>query len=252
MGTRLIALGLDLDHDDPALWNLSRPEAVRAIHALDVAAGADAVLTNTFGGNRVWLARFGRSGDVAALNRRAAELARDAAGPDRLVIGSIGPTAALDGDALREQAGILAEAGVDAIVFETCQDRQASEMAAAVHVGLPLIASFLAVPDGARDELRRLEDLGVSVVGINCAPGCAATLDPLRQLRQWTDLPLWVKPSAGLPAGPFEAPARFAEAVPQWLKLGVRFVGGCCGATEAHVAAVRAACYAEETGGRRQ
>src|SRR4051794_5009734 len=89
MGTRLIARGLDLSCDDPALWNLSHPEVARGLHALDVAAGSDAVVTNTFGANRSWLARYGRAGDVAAMNRRAVELARQAAGPNRFVVGSI-------------------------------------------------------------------------------------------------------------------------------------------------------------------
>ena len=76
MGTRLVARGLDLAHDDPAIWNLSHPEAVAEIHARDVAAGSDAVLTNTFGANRPWLARSGRDDRVEAINRRAVALAR--------------------------------------------------------------------------------------------------------------------------------------------------------------------------------
>src|SRR3954453_4253877 len=70
MGTRLIARGLDLLGDDPALWNLSHPGVVRELHARDVAAGSDAVVTNTFGANRIWLARYGRAKDVAEINRR--------------------------------------------------------------------------------------------------------------------------------------------------------------------------------------
>ena len=248
VGTRLIALGLDLDHDDPSVWNLLRPDDVLAIHAADVAAGADAVLTNTMGGNRAWLARYGRGGDVKAINRRAVALARTAAGPNRLVIGSVGPAAANEPDAVRDQVDFLAEAGVDAILFETCARREASDLIAAVNVRLPLIASFYATDDGLGDELRRLEDAGVAVVGINCSPGCAEACDQLQRLRALTDLPLWVKPNGG----PTEGPQQFAAAVPQWLALGVRFLGGCCGATEAHVAAIRAACDAEETGGRRQ
>src|SRR5581483_10567116 len=80
MGTRLIARGLDLAHDDPCLWCLDRPDEVLDIHRRDVAAGADAVLTNTFGANRLTLDRLGRSADVVAINRRAVELARAAAG----------------------------------------------------------------------------------------------------------------------------------------------------------------------------
>src|SRR5829696_8699488 len=85
MGTRLMARGLDLAHDDPCLWNLDRPDEVLDIHRRDLRAGSDAVLTNTFGANRLSLRRLGRSDQVAAINHRAVELARQAAGPDRLV-----------------------------------------------------------------------------------------------------------------------------------------------------------------------
>ena len=81
MGTRLMALGLDPRSDDPALWNLSRPDDVLAIHRRDVAAGAGAILTNTFGANRFWLRKFGQDGAVESINRRAVRLARRAAGP---------------------------------------------------------------------------------------------------------------------------------------------------------------------------
>ena len=94
MGTRLIARGLDLRSDDPALWNLSRPEDVLDCHARDVSAGADVLLANTFGANRPNLDRLGRSSDLLAINRRAVALAREAAGPGRFVLGSIGPAAA--------------------------------------------------------------------------------------------------------------------------------------------------------------
>ena len=92
MGTRLVSAGLDLQSDDPALWCLSHPDQVAAIHHRDVTAGADAVLTNTFGANRCLAGRFGQAGLVESINRRAVQLARSAAGPDRFVLGSMGPT----------------------------------------------------------------------------------------------------------------------------------------------------------------
>src|SRR3954470_1098837 len=87
LGTRLIARGLDPARDDPALWNLDRPDDVLDLHRRDVAAGADALLTNTFGATRLTLARLGRSDAVVEINRRAVALARQAAGPDRFVLG---------------------------------------------------------------------------------------------------------------------------------------------------------------------
>ncbi len=77
LGTRLCAMGLDLKTDDPALWNLTHPDAVKELHRRDVAAGSQAIVTNTFGANRAWLARFNRANEVAAINRRAVELARN-------------------------------------------------------------------------------------------------------------------------------------------------------------------------------
>lgn len=247
-GTRLIARGLRLDRDDPALWNLSRPDDVAAVHALDLAAGADAVVTNTFGANRRWLDRYGRAGAAAEANRGAVALARGADGPPRFVIGSIGPTAADDPDALREQVDALAGSGVDALLFETFQAAPAA--AALRHLGgragVPVIVSLVAWPEPAGDAARTLEDLGADVLGVNCQPGVAAAAALAQRLRRATTRPLWVKPAAGLPGGPADDPETFARAAPGLLALGVRFLGGCCGTTEAHVAALRAACYARE------
>ena len=86
MGTRLLEAGLDLQIDDPTLWCLSHPEKVVAIHRRDVASGAQAILTNTFGANRAWLARFGQVGNLGPINRRAVHLARTAAGSNRFVL----------------------------------------------------------------------------------------------------------------------------------------------------------------------
>jgi methionine synthase I (cobalamin-dependent) len=245
VGTRLIAHGLRLDRDDPCLWNLSAPEAVADLHARDAAAGALAVLTNTFGANRAWLARFDRSGDAQTINLRAVELARAAAGPERFVVGAIGPTASDDPSACRAQAEALAGAGVDALVFETFTFDQASRVLADLGrlSGLPLIVSLVAWPEPARDAARRLEDLGVDALGANCQNGVEAALRVIEALAPWTGLPLWVKPSAGLPGDPPDEPERFAAAVPALLACGARFLGGCCGTTEAHVAAIHAACY---------
>jgi methionine synthase I (cobalamin-dependent) len=246
MGTRLLARGLDLAHDDPCLWNLAHPDAVRAVHVLDLAAGADAVLTNTFGANRRWLSRYGRAGDAVAINRRAAALAREAAGPDRFVIGSFGPTGADDPHAGREQAEALAGAGVDALLFETHRfDQALASLAAARGLdSLPRLVSLLAWPEPVADAVRRLEDLGASAVGENCQRGMQPALATAERLAPVTSLPLWMKPSAGLPDEPQETPEAFAAAVPALLTSGVRFLGGCCGTTEAHVAALRKACYA--------
>jgi homocysteine S-methyltransferase len=246
MGTRLIARGLDLSADDPALWTLSRPECVAAIHAADVTAGADAILTNTFGANEVWLDRFGRSADAAAINRSAAGLARAAAGPTRFVIGSIGPTASTRRDAVRAQAEALEDSGVDALLFETHSLGQAINALRAIagRLTLPRIVSLVAWPNPIGDAARRLEDLGAAALGANCENGMEPALLTAERLASATHLPLLVKPNAGMPPSLLQGPEEFAARVPQLLACGLRLVGGCCGTTEAHVAALRRACYA--------
>lgn len=253
MGTRLIAQGLRLEHDDPAFWNLSRPEAVTDVHQRDVEAGSRALVTNTFGASRPWLARFGRAGEVRAINRSAVALARRAAGPDRLVLGSIGPAAADEPDGSLEQAEALAEAGVDAILFETHRADAAALALRRVRPALPflpLVVSLSAWPDDLAETARRLAGLGASALGVNCQADLAAVLSLARLLRSVTDLPLLFKPSAGLPGTPLTGPAKFAEALAPLAGLGPVLAGGCCGTTESHVAALRDAWYPVRRKGR--
>jgi methionine synthase I (cobalamin-dependent) len=246
MGTRLIARGLDLASDDPVLWNLSHPETVEQVHAWDAAAGSEAVLTNSFGANRAWLARYGRAGQVHELNQIALNRARTGAGGGRFRLGSIGPTAAGEPGAVREQAEALAEAGADALVFEThradAAERSLREVAGRVR--LPLLVSLVAWPEPLAEIVRRLTDLGAEAIGANCQEGMRPALELARRLRDVTDLPLIVKPAAGRPGAAPEDPSTFARAVPALRELGAVLVGGCCGTTEAHVAALRAAWYA--------
>jgi 5-methyltetrahydrofolate--homocysteine methyltransferase len=240
MGTRLIARGLDLAVDDPALWVIDHPEEVLRNHALDIQAGADAIVTNTFGANRAWLDRFGRAGEIRSINRRAVELARLASGSDRFVLGSIGPTASAQTPALIEQAEILMESGVDALFLETHRLDQA-EVALRVLRGfpVPILASLFAWPEPIAESARRLIDLGPLAIGANCQIGMKAALDLAQRLRAACDHPLLIKPSAGLPDSPLESPQSFGEALPALLDLGVRLIGGCCGTTEAHISAMR-------------
>jgi methionine synthase I (cobalamin-dependent) len=244
MGTRLIARGLRLDGgDDPCLWNLERPGDVLDVHRRDVAAGAGAVLTNTFGANRAWLGRFGRSMAMPSrtepINRAAVLLARRAAGAPRFVLGDIGPTAA-DAGAAAEQAAILVDAGVDALLFETCRLDQAEAALEQVgRVKVPVLVSLLDWPDPPDAAVGRLIALGAEALGGNCQVGMAAALALAERLRAATPLPLIVKPAAGR-ACP-DSPSAFAEHVSGLRALAPVLVGGCCGTTEAHLAALRAA-----------
>jgi len=244
IGTRLIARGLDLRADDPCLWNLDRPEAVLELHRLDVRAGSVAVLTNTFGANRSWLARIGRAREVAAINRRGVELARLASGDGRFVLGSIGPTAFAESDPgpLAEQAEALVAAGVDGVVLETFELPSAEAALTRLRdLPVPRLAGLHTWPGPTGDAARRLEAAGASAIGANCVVGMARALAVARRLRSATALPILIKPSAGLPGAEPESPAAFAAAVSELLALGVRLIGGCCGTTEAHVEAIAAA-----------
>lgn len=242
MGTRLIASGLDLATDNPALWNRSHPEVVAEIHRRDLAAGAAAIVTNTFGANAPTLARFGEAGNVEELIERAVRLARAAAGPDRFVIGDVGPCP--DGHAGEDQARALAECGVDAILFEIFQPRQALEALERLRgrVNVPCLVS---VYHWERDEARlarALLDAGAVALGFNCVPPSTA-LSLLEALRRDVPegVPLLVKPSAQEWDEPPEPIDAFVRALPRSLELGVRLIGGCCGTTEAHIAALRQA-----------
>ena len=246
MGTRLIARGLELATDDTALWNLSHPEVVREIHGLDVDAGSDAILTNTFGANSAWLDRYGRAGEVAAINRRAVVLARDAAGADRFVLGSIGPTAAGSVGAYRSQAEALAEAG--------CRRPAAGDAPPGPGDGRAGRASGCLRSTDPRRTLRARRTRGRRLPDARRRRGGRAG----RQLRPSRPGPpmgqesffsgrvphpgrLLCKPGASHPAGPALAPADFGGYIAERLGRGVRLMGGCCGATEAHVAAMRSA-----------
>ncbi len=232
--------------DDPALWNLSRPGDVLAIHRRDVAAGSGAILTNTFGANRFWLREFGRAGAVESINRRAVELARGAAGPGRFVFGDLGPTAAHGEGAAAEQAAILVDAGVDALIFETYRFSEVEavlrEVSRSLAAPIPLLVSLWEWPDPVGPAARRLLDLGAAVIGMNCQAGIEAAVAFAERLDGQLRCPLLVKPSAGTPSRPDDDPGSFAAAVPGLLDRNVRLLGGCCGTSDAHVAALAAAC----------
>src|SRR5881628_2065739 len=270
MGTVLYARGVPLDACFDVL-NLNNPRVVQGVHVDYIGAGADAIETNTFGANRFKLAVHGLEAQVREINRRGARLARDvreAAGRDVWVLGSIGPlgkyleplgavTADEAREAFREQAEALLEGGVDAFIVETFSDL--AEMTQAVQAiravtDLPVIAQMAFTDDGVTfmgrplaEVARTLRALGAQALGANCSVGSSTLYDVLeRMVPEAGGLPLAIQPNAGLPSRIGErliylsSPAYMADYAGRMVDAGARLVGGCCGTTPQHTAAMRA------------
>ncbi len=262
-GTRFHAMGLPPGRH-PDLWNLTHPDRVETVAQSYVDAGSRVILTNTFQANRFALDHAPE--EVAAVNRAGAELSRRAAGDDALVFGSIGPTNTMlvAGDvdehdlreAFAEQAAALADGGADAIVIETMSDVAEAVVAveAARTTGLPVVACMTfdtgrnqdrtmtgATPDQAA---KALAAAGVDVVGANCGSGVETATPICDELVAATELPVWIKPNAGQPdlvdrQVVYRMTAeRFADHAVALVAAGAAFVGGCCGTTPDHIAAL--------------
>ncbi|HET7676845.1 MAG TPA: bifunctional homocysteine S-methyltransferase/methylenetetrahydrofolate reductase [Candidatus Limnocylindrales bacterium] len=271
MGTLLFSRGVPQRASLDELVE-SRPDLVGAVHREYIEAGADAIETCSFGANRLRLRAHGLTDRAGRLNRRAAQLAREArdvSGRDVLVAGSIGPLgAALRGPdrpphadveaAFREQVEGLLEGGADLLVFETFSDLE--ELLAGVEAArslsdLPILAEMtfgedLQAMDGTTPQTAAtaLATAGVDAVGVNCGVGPLVCLDALAGMgRPSLHLARSIMPNAGLPQrveGQFvyaAGPAYFGEALPRFLAAGARIVGGCCGTTPEHIAAMRSA-----------
>jgi homocysteine S-methyltransferase len=269
MGTVLYGRGVALDACFDVL-NLNNPRLVQGVHADYIAAGADCIETNTFGANRFKLAVHGLEAQVREVNRRGVRLARDvreSAGRDVWVLGSMGPlgkyleplgtvTADEAREAFREQAEALLEGGVDAFIVETLSDL--AEIALAVEAirsvtDLPIVAQMAFTDEAVTfmgrspaDVARDLRGLGVSAIGANCSVGSSTLYDVLeRMLPEAGGLPLAIQPNAGLPSRIGErliylsSPAYMAEYAGRMVEAGARLVGGCCGTTPQHTAAMR-------------
>ena len=251
---------------------LSRPDVVSAVHREYIAAGADIIETDSFTANRHHLQPLGLADRTAQINRRAAQLAREArevAGVEVLVAGSIGPVSSpLHGPghvsaeaaaaSVTEQLESLLEGGIDIVQLETSSDLEhllASVEAARRLSDLPVVASLtfgedLSVADGTdpASAARALREAGVDVVGVNCGSGPIAGIDALEAMTAAAGgTPLLIMPNAGLSGrvgGEFvwaAEPSYFAEEVPGFLSAGAQLIGGCCGTTPEHIAAMRQA-----------
>ncbi len=256
MGTMLQANGLEAG-GVPELLNLTNPDGVTAIHRAYVEAGSDVVYTNTFGANRLKMAKTGHS--VQELITAAVENARRAAPAlVALDIGPIGqllePTGTLKFDEAYELFREMVEAGKDAdlIVIETMTDLlevRAAVLAAKEHGGGKPVFVTMSFEENGRTftgcEISAmaltLEGLGVDAIGVNCSLGPVELVPIVETLCQWTTLPVIVKPNAGLPDPETNAyhfaPALFAEAMKAFVNMGAVIFGGCCGTTPDHIRA---------------
>ena len=277
MGSLLYARGITYEKCFDAL-NLSQPELISSIHREYISAGAHIIETNSFGANRAKLEAYNLEGQVRDINRSAVRLAREArevSGQPVFVAGAVGPTGrplqAPDEHRLselraifREQIEALLEGGADLLILETFSSlaelRQAV-LAAQEVGGLPIVAQMSFYEDGhtlsgqsAARVAAVLSDLGVDVMGANCSVGPAATFDALQEMitqikQQQNDrTPLFsAQPNAGLPTRIdnrffyVATPDYFSDYALRFVKAGVHLIGGCCGTTPRHIAAMRAA-----------
>jgi len=274
MGTELQRRGLGRG-ETPDSWNLTHPDRVKEVHQAYIQAGSSAILTNTFGSNAIRLEKGGQY-SVEQLNRAAAEIARDCAGKDILVFGDIGPTGSEDQlppygtqpeqtfyDAFKEQAVALAESGVDAILVETMSSLTEAVLAvraASENTDLPVGCSMsFGLPPASRpDDFRtlwgdalpdivdKLTHAGAKILGSNCGDLVEEMPQLARKMRELTDLPLIFEVNAGRPRVDEEYrsiysldPESLAEIASQLVEAGANIVGGCCGTTPEHIAAIK-------------
>ena len=266
MGTMLQSASLPVGAS-PEAWLLENHDLVCGVHRAYVEAGADLILTCTFGGTRTRLKRPGLSDRVAEVNRRAVEVAREAAEDQTYMAGDIGPlgeflapmgkiTYEQAVDIFAEQARALAEAGVDVLYIETMSDlneaRAAVEGAQQVSSGIPITITLSFDRNGwtnmgvsPEQAARTLLAMGVDGIGANCGATLEMTEGALAKIHEVAPQAiLIVKPNAGKPRmvnreEVYDAtPADMAEYARKFVALGARIVGGCCGSTPEHIQAI--------------
>jgi len=269
MGTQLMSRGLE-----PGLcgesWNLDRPKEIEDIQRSYVDAGADYLLTNTFGGNPIALRRHNLEERTEQINAAAVEIARRAARGKAAVLGDIGPTGQMllpvgeltqdqAREAFRRQASALAAAGADAIMaetFDSAEELRLALSAARQVCGLPLIASMKfqreqsgryrsMMGQGPEQLVCVAEEVQCAAVGSNCGQGIDTMPALVEQIAALTDLPIIVQPNAGMPElvqGKTvyrQDPRVFERFVPALYEAGARIIGGCCGTNAEHIRVIR-------------
>ncbi|MCA1592236.1 MAG: bifunctional homocysteine S-methyltransferase/methylenetetrahydrofolate reductase [Acidobacteria bacterium] len=261
MGTMLYAKGVYINRSYDEL-NLTSPDLVREVHEEYVRAGAEVVETNTYGATAPKLQQYGLEGSLRLINLAAARLAREAAAGKAYVAGAVGPlglriepygpTSFEEAkDLFKEQISALLEGGVDLFCLETFSD--ISEMRQAMRAvrelcDLPIVAQMTISMDGntsfgTTPEVftNRLDEWGADVIGLNCGVGPAIVLSAVEKMREVTTRKLAAQPNAGLPRDVqgrqfyMCSPEYMAKYSKRLIQSGVKFIGGCCGTTPAHI-----------------
>ena len=267
MGTELQKLGLNAGEELGELWNISEDRAkVQSIHRANVEAGADVILTNTFGANPFKLVHYGVEDRLAEINRAGVRIAREVVGADGFVAGDVGPSGEILEDwggtrtkeelyeGFRRQVLALAEGGSDAIIVETMMDLEETKLAVSAakeYTRLPVIASmaFSKVQDGFKtlwgvrpeDAVKELLAVGADIVGTNCGITIEDMVALIRQMRAVTDAPLIAEPNAGQPEV-VEGQTIYRQTMREMgghvgalREAGADIIGGCCGTTPEYI-----------------
>jgi len=264
-GTFLQAKGLNAG-ECPELWNIDRPDDVYEIAKSYIDAGADMIETNSFGGSRYKLQGYGLENRVYELNKAAVEISRKAAGENKYVLGSIGPSGKIlmmgdvTGDELykayKEQSVALAEGGADAIIIETFTDIQEANIAINAtrentFCEIICTMTFDKTADGRYFTMmgvsptamtQSLVEAGADIVGANCGNGMENMLGIVQEIRLTNqDIPILIHANAGMPVYQDgetffpETPEETAGYIPELIKAGANIIGGCCGTSPEHI-----------------
>ena len=258
-GSSLIQRGLPAGAP-PEAWVLDKPEVILNLHRDFIHAGAEIILTCTFGASPIRLETLDLADQFKRINEQAVSLAKQAAaGTQVLVAGCMGPLGMKltpDGkivlqESYQKQACILDAAGVDFLLLETQYDQAEASLAVKgvrAASSLPLVVSFTFTQNSITtpaDFAAAMQADALSAIGINCGIDLGNNLTALKELAACTSLPLWFKPNAGLPriingnkAVYDVTPEMMAAQVPAWIAAGARIIGGCCGTSPAHLKAI--------------
>jgi methionine synthase I (cobalamin-dependent)/5,10-methylenetetrahydrofolate reductase len=269
MGTQLYARGGHLFDQSLDAVNLTEPDLVKSIHLAYLSNGSELIATNTFGANSVRLAAYGMADRMEEINRAGVVIAHEArrlTGQNLWIAGTIGPAGraghgfgplmtASAYDAFYEQAKVLADAGVDLVVFETFGDiPELEEAIKAVQsaTDLPVVAQMTFAEEGRtlggespEAVVAAMERLNVTALGANCSVGPASLLQVVERMAAVAHTPLIAQPNAGLPTYRdgrlvyVSSPEYMAGQSRLMIEAGVALIGGCCGTTPEHLAAVR-------------